>query len=99
MGQDDVYNFLVKHEGQWFTNNQLSKKLKISIGSITRSTSKLCDKGIILHKPIPGSNNGRFFMVEIDVNPVSGKVISIIIFLLVLSIAFGAYNFGMQKNI
>jgi transcription initiation factor IIE alpha subunit len=41
MGQQDIYDFLKKNKRRWFTSKELSKKLGISIGSVTMSLKKL----------------------------------------------------------
>ena len=50
MGQQEVYDFLCKHKGKWFTSREISEKLKISIGSVTMSLKKLRKTNIIKYK-------------------------------------------------
>ncbi|MBR9700525.1 hypothetical protein GOV11_01530 [Candidatus Woesearchaeota archaeon] len=47
MGQQEVYEFLTKHEGSWYTSRQIALALKISIGSVTMSLKKLRKTNII----------------------------------------------------
>jgi len=41
MGQQEVYNFLKENRRKWFTSKEISKKLKVSIGSVTNCLKKL----------------------------------------------------------
>lgn len=41
MGQQEVYDFLKKFKRKWFTAREISKKLKVSIGSVTNCLKKL----------------------------------------------------------
>ena len=50
MGQQDIYDFLKKNPRNWFTSKELSKKLKISIGSVTMSLKKLRESGSIKYQ-------------------------------------------------
>lgn len=50
MGQQEVYEFLTKHKGKWFTSRQIANALDISIGSVTMSLKKLRKTNIIEFK-------------------------------------------------
>jgi biotin operon repressor len=50
MGQQEVYDFLKKNKTMWFTSKEITKKLKISLGSITTSLKKLRQSGILFHR-------------------------------------------------
>ena len=41
MGQQEVYNYLKKNRKRWFTSKEISKGLKVSIGSVTNCLKKL----------------------------------------------------------
>lgn len=47
MGQQEIYDFLRRNGGTWFTSRALSDKLGISIGSVTMSLKKLRKTNII----------------------------------------------------
>ena len=46
MTQHDIYKFLRANKG-WYTNRDLSKRLKLTLSSITNGTRKLAKHGII----------------------------------------------------
>ena len=50
MGQQEVYDFLVRHKGAWFTSREISEKLGVSIGSVTMSLKKLRKTNIIKYR-------------------------------------------------
>ena len=50
MGQQEVYDFLCKNKGKWFTSREISEKLGVSIGSVTMSLKKLRKTNIIKYK-------------------------------------------------
>lgn len=41
MGQQDIYDFLKDSNRKWFTSRDISKKLDVSIGSVTNCLRKL----------------------------------------------------------
>ncbi|MFH2028455.1 MAG: HTH domain-containing protein [Nanoarchaeota archaeon] len=41
MGQQEVYYYLKKNKKKWFTSKEISKGLKVSIGSVTNCLKKL----------------------------------------------------------
>jgi glycosyltransferase involved in cell wall biosynthesis len=41
MGQQEVFNFLKKHTGKWFTSKDISNMLDVSLGSVTNNLKKL----------------------------------------------------------
>ena len=41
MGQQEVYDFLKKNKTKWFFSKEISKGLKVSIGSVTNCLKKL----------------------------------------------------------
>ena len=43
MGQQEVYSFLKKHKGKWFTSKEIANKLEASHGSVTTCLKKLRD--------------------------------------------------------
>ena len=52
MGQYEVYNFLKKHRGKWFTARDISVKLKASFGSIGTNLKKMRDRHEVAFKKI-----------------------------------------------
>ncbi len=50
MGQQEVYDFLTKNKGKWFTSREISEKLGVSIGSVTMSLKKLRKTNLIKYK-------------------------------------------------
>ena len=50
MGQQEVYDFLVKNKGKWFTSREISERLGVSIGSVTMSLKKLRKTNIIKYR-------------------------------------------------
>ena len=50
MGQQEIYDFLKQHKGEWFTSKEISEMLKISIGSVTMSLKKLRKTNMIKFK-------------------------------------------------
>lgn len=50
MGQQEVYAFLQKTKGKWFTSRDIAEALNISIGSVTMSLKKLRKANIIKFK-------------------------------------------------
>ncbi len=63
MGQQEVYDFLCKHAGKWFTSREISEKLGVSIGSVTMSLKKLRKTNIIKYKNTGKRNT---FMYKVD---------------------------------
>lgn len=50
MGQQEVYDFLCKNKGGWYTSRDISSKLGVSIGSVTMSLKKLRKTNLIKYK-------------------------------------------------
>lgn len=98
MGQEAVYKFLHKHRGEWFTNKQISKRTRRSLGSVTRCTSKLFDKGFVIHKRMPGVYIGYMFMVELEINPVLTFIAGVIVLAIAFGLAYSGYRVGIHLN-
>ena len=47
MGQQEVYDFLKKHRGKWYTSKEIANGLKASVGSVTTCLQKLRDSSDI----------------------------------------------------
>ena len=47
MGQQEVYDFLKKHRGKWYTSKEIADGLKASVGSVTTCLQKLRDSSVI----------------------------------------------------
>jgi Mn-dependent DtxR family transcriptional regulator len=41
MGQQEVFSFLKKSKGRWFTSKDIARLLKVSLGSVTNNLKKL----------------------------------------------------------
>jgi len=41
MGQQEVYQFLKKHSGRWYTSKEISEEIGISRGAVTESLRKM----------------------------------------------------------
>ncbi|MCF7871423.1 winged helix-turn-helix domain-containing protein [Candidatus Woesearchaeota archaeon] len=60
MGQQEVYDFLCKNKGKWFTSREISDALGVSIGSVTMSLKKLRKTNIIKYKNTGKRNTYRY---------------------------------------
>lgn len=47
MGQQEVYDFIKKHKGKWYTSKEIADKLRASQGSVTTCLKKLRDSSAI----------------------------------------------------
>ncbi|MBI2647447.1 hypothetical protein HYW99_03135 [Candidatus Woesearchaeota archaeon] len=47
MGQQEVYDFLKKHKGKWYTSKEIADGLIASVGSVTTCLKKLRDSSAI----------------------------------------------------
>jgi hypothetical protein len=63
MGQQEVYDFLMKNPDQWYTSKQISEQLIVSIGSVTMSLKKLRKTNIIKFRNT-GKRNTFQYMVQ-----------------------------------
>ena len=59
MGQQEVYNFLKRNRNSWFLSKEISKRLKVSIGSVTNCLKKLRENKAISFK---GTDRKNQFM-------------------------------------
>lgn len=41
MGQQEVYNFLKKNKGKWWSSKDIAKSMDASLGSVTTTLTKL----------------------------------------------------------
>jgi len=60
MGQQEVYDFLKKNPGKWFTSKEISEALDISIGSITACLKKLRRTDTIKFETTGNRNEFRY---------------------------------------
>ncbi len=60
MGQQEVYDFLMKNKGKWFTSREISDQLGVSIGSVTMSLKKLRKTNIIKYKNTGKRNTFKY---------------------------------------
>ena len=47
MGQQEVYDFLKKHKGKWYTSKEIANGLKASVGSVTTCLQKLRESSAV----------------------------------------------------
>ena len=52
MGQWDVYGFLKKNKGEWFTAKQISEHLGVSSSSVVTGAKKLRKTGLVESKTV-----------------------------------------------
>lgn len=63
MGQQEVFDFLKKNTGEWYTSRQISEALGVSIGSVTMSLKKLRKTNMIEYKN-KGKRNTYLYQVK-----------------------------------
>jgi hypothetical protein len=63
MGQQEVYDFLMKNPDSWYTSKEISEQLVVSIGSVTMSLKKLRKTNIIKYRNT-GKRNTFQYMVQ-----------------------------------
>jgi len=63
MGQQEVYDFLIKNTDSWYTSKEISEQLNVSIGSVTMSLKKLRKTNIIKYRNT-GKRNTFQYMVQ-----------------------------------
>lgn len=63
MGQQEVYDFLMKNPDAWYTSKEISEQLAVSIGSVTMSLKKLRKTNIIKYRNT-GKRNTFQYMVQ-----------------------------------
>ena len=60
MGQQEVYDFLMRNANMWFTSREISSMLGVSIGSVTMSLKKLRKTNIIKYKNTGKRNTFKY---------------------------------------
>lgn len=50
MGQEEIYKFLKANPDEWFTSKEISKKIEISLGSVTICLKRLREKDEVVFK-------------------------------------------------
>lgn len=60
MGQQEVYNFLKRDKNEWFLSKEISKKLGVSIGSVTNCLKKLRENKAINFKGTNRKNQFKY---------------------------------------
>ncbi len=63
MGQQEVYTFLKKNDGRWFTSKEIANKLNASLGSVTTCLKKLRDSSAVSFKYPNKSGQGKNFYI------------------------------------
>lgn len=64
MGQQEVYNFLLKHDKGWYTSKEISKFIGCSIGSVTTCLKKLRKTKYIKFKTHPEHKNTYLYQIS-----------------------------------
>jgi len=60
MGQQEIYDFLKKNPKKWFTAKEISKRLKVSIGSVTNCLKKLRQSNAINYRASGNKNQYEY---------------------------------------
>lgn len=73
MGQQEVYEFLKKNAGKWYTSREISDNLGVSIGSVTMNLKKLRKSKLITYRNTGKKNMFQYMFSEMDAAKQSGK--------------------------
>ena len=65
MGQQEVYDHLIKNSGKWYTSREIADALAISIGSVTMSLKKLRKTNIIVFQNTGMRNTFKYSVKKI----------------------------------
>ncbi|OGM02190.1 hypothetical protein A3K72_04320 [Candidatus Woesearchaeota archaeon RBG_13_36_6] len=65
MGQQEVFDFLKKNEGRWWTSKEIAMKLNSSVGSVTTNLNKLRKREEIQFKRSKEKHNTYLYMHRI----------------------------------
>lgn len=76
MGQQEVYDFLMKNPDHWYTSKEISEQLIVSIGSVTMSLKKLRKTNIIKFRNT-GKRNTFQYMVQSEPIKIGDRKVSI----------------------
>ena len=60
MGQQEIYDFLKRNPKKWFTAKEISKRLKVSIGSVTNCLKKLRQSNSINYRASGNKNQYEY---------------------------------------
>jgi Mn-dependent DtxR family transcriptional regulator len=60
MGQQEVYSFLKRNKKRWFLSKDISKRLGVSIGSVTNCLKKLREDKAITFKGTERKNQFKY---------------------------------------
>ncbi len=60
MGQEEVYSFLKRNKNRWFFSKEISKRLGVSIGSVTNCLKKLRENQAINFKGTKRKNQFKY---------------------------------------
>ena len=64
MGQNEVYQFLKKNKGKWFTSKQIQEAMKTSSSSTSTNLMRLRKHKAIYFKQSPKKANSYLYMVK-----------------------------------
>lgn len=64
MGQQEVFEFLEQHSGEWYNSRSISDELGVSIGSVTMSLKKLRGTDMIEFKEVGKRNTYHYRVPE-----------------------------------
>lgn len=54
MGQQDIYEFLKEHPGEWFTSGEIRDALNLSIGTVAIALKRLRETDEVRYQRIKG---------------------------------------------
>ncbi len=60
MGQQEVFDYLKKHKSKWHKSKEISKGLKVSIGSVTNCLKKLRKTSSIAYRETERKNQYEY---------------------------------------
>ena len=60
MGQQEVFNFLKRNSKNWFLSKEVSKRLGVSMGSVTNCLKKLRESNSIYYKETKRKNQFKY---------------------------------------
>jgi len=60
MGQQEVFNFLKRNSKKWFLSKEVSKRLGVSMGSVTNCLKKLRESNSIYYKETKRKNQFKY---------------------------------------
>lgn len=66
MGQQEVYQFLCEHPGQWYTSREISNAMDMGYVLVAIALKKLRDGNFIIHQKTKRKNEYRYKLKTYD---------------------------------